>query len=128
MARLLIHFLRDNREKHRFLLHEFVVMPDHFHVIMTPAEDLSLEKTVQYIKGGFSYRAKRELKYLFFIWQESFTSHRIRDRNDYASHRRYIHENPVKRRLVKTPSEYPYSSAFPGVTLDPMPPWLKPDL
>jgi putative transposase len=126
MARLLIDVFRYNREKRRFLLHEFVVMPDHFHLIITPAEDVSLEKAVQFIKGGFSFRAKRQLQYSFLIWQESFTNHRIRDADDYALHRQYIHENPVKRRSAKTTFEYPYSSAFPGVRLDPKPPWLKP--
>jgi putative transposase len=42
-----------------YLLHEFVVMPDHIHALITPKT--SLEKAVQFIKGGFSYRAKKEL-------------------------------------------------------------------
>jgi putative transposase len=58
MSRLFVNVLQDNREKGRFLLHEFVVMPDHFHLIVTPAGDVSLEKAIQYIKGGFSFRAK----------------------------------------------------------------------
>ena len=126
----LLVFILDVMQKHRevdhFLLHEFVVMPDHFHLIITPAEDVSLEKAGQYIKGGFSFRAKRELSYKFSIWQEGFTNHRIRDEEDYAHHRKYIHENPVEARLVKKASDYPYSSAFPGASVDPVPPWLKP--
>jgi putative transposase len=126
MARLLVDVLQRNREARRFLLHEFVVMPDHFHLILTPAETVSLEKALQYIKGGFSFRAKRELNYRFLIWEESFTNHRVRDEEDYLQHREYIHENPVEARLVKRASDYPYSSAFPGVGIDPAPPWLKP--
>src|ERR1700674_1706698 len=79
MARLFLNVLQDNRKKGRFLLHEFVVMPDHFHLIVTPAEDVPLEKAVQYIKGGFSFRAKRELEFQSLVWQESFANHRIRD-------------------------------------------------
>ena len=126
MARLLLDVLQNNRKAGRFLLHEFVVMPDHFHVIITPAAEVSLEKAIQFIKGGYSFRAKRELDYRFLIWQESFTNHRVRDADDYARHREYIHENPVEARLVKKPSDYPYSSAFPGAAVDPVPPWLKP--
>ena len=33
--------------------HEFVVMPDHFHLIISPAEQIPLEKAVQYIPGLF---------------------------------------------------------------------------
>jgi len=90
-----------------------------------PAEDVSLEKALQYIKGGFSFRVKKELAFGSLIWEESFTNHRIRDAEDYQSHRDYIHHNPVKAGLVKKPSEYPYSSAFPGMELDPAPPALK---
>jgi putative transposase len=61
MAGLFMDVLQENRKKSRFLLHEFVVMPDHFHLLITPATDVSMEKAVQFIKGGFSFRAKKEL-------------------------------------------------------------------
>jgi putative transposase len=126
MAQLLLEVMQDNRVKNRFLLHEFVIMPDHFHLILTPSHDVSLEKALQYIKGGFSFRAKKELACQFLIWQESFTNHRIRDEDDYDHHRDYVHQNPVEARLCKTAEEYPYSSAFAGATVDAAPPWLKP--
>jgi REP-associated tyrosine transposase len=126
MAKLLINVFEENRKKRRFLLHEFVIMPNHFHLLITPAEDVSLEKAMQFIKGGFSYRAKRELAVNFTIWEQSFTNHRIRDANDYAQHRTYIHQNPVKARLVPRAELYPYSSAYPGTEVDAAPPWLKP--
>ena len=42
-------------------VHEFVFMPNHVHLLITPAPDVSLEKAMQFIKGGFSYRAGKEL-------------------------------------------------------------------
>jgi putative transposase len=126
MARLQLDVLADKRAEGRFLLHEFVIMPDHFHLILTPDENVSLEKALQYIKGGFSFRAKQELRYRHFVWEEGFTNHRIRDEQDYDHHRDYIHQNPVEAGLSKTAQEYPYSSAFPGAAIDPAPPWLKP--
>jgi putative transposase len=65
-ARLLIDTLYHYRGS-AYLLHEFVIMPDHIHVLITPTT--SLEKSVQFIKGGFSYRAKRELGSNMEIWQ-----------------------------------------------------------
>src|ERR1041385_4191869 len=72
MARLFLDVLRENREKRRFEVHEFVLMPDHFHVLVTPAAEESLEKCVRYIKGGFSFRAKKELGFAGEIWQEGY--------------------------------------------------------
>jgi putative transposase len=68
MANLLMNCLFDNRQKERFLLHEFVIMPDHFHAIITPATEVPLEKAMQFIKGGFSYRARKELNVDSAIW------------------------------------------------------------
>jgi putative transposase len=126
MADLLIEVLNDNRKRGRFLLHEFVIMPEHLHLLLTPTESVSLEKAVQYIKGGFSFRARRELDFRAPIWQESFTNHRLRDSADYETHRAYIRENPVKRFLAPVPEVFRYSSAHPESEIDPAPPWLKP--
>jgi putative transposase len=107
-----------------YLLHEFVIMPEHFHATLTPKA--SLEKAVQFIKGGFSFRAKKELEYQGETWQRGFSDHRIRDLRDYEIRKSYIHQNPVKRRLVFEAKAYPYSSAAGTFSLDPVPQWLKP--
>jgi putative transposase len=70
MARLFLDVMQDYRGQGRYLLHEFVVMPDHFHLIVTPAADIPLEKAGQYIKGGYSFRANRELAFRSLIWQQ----------------------------------------------------------
>jgi putative transposase len=133
MANLFLDILSENRKQGRFALHEFVAMPDHFHLILTPEIHTPLEKALQYIKGGFSFRAKREPGLKGLVWQEGFTNHRIRDSQDYLNHRDYIHENPVKKGLAEKAEDYPYSSAYhsfiyPRPLLDPVPPWLKPRL
>jgi putative transposase len=108
-----------------YFLHEFVVMHDHLHLLLTPAQ--SLEKSVQLIKGGFSYRAKKELEYNWDVWQRGYTDHRIRDAADYDKYARYIHQNPVKSNYCLTAVEYPYSSAHSGYELDAVPQGLKPN-
>ena len=77
MALLFVDVLLHYRLQNKYLLREFVVMPDHFHVLVTPAT--SLEKAVQLIKGGFSYRAKKELEFDGEIWEKSFYDRRVRD-------------------------------------------------
>ena len=107
-----------------FLLHEFVLMPEHFHLLITPLT--SLEKAVQFIKGGFSHRAKVELRSSMEVWQKGFTDHRIRDAADYGQHVAYIYGNPMAKRLCFDPVEYPYSSASRIFELDDVPQRLKP--
>jgi putative transposase len=125
MACLFIDTLYRYRRERKFLVHEFVVMPDHFHLLMTPI-DINVEKAVQFIKGGFSYRVKKELSLNCEIWERGYIDHRIRDANDVSHHVEYTHLNPVKARIALTIEEYAYSSAHPGFELDPRPLGLKP--
>ena len=126
MANLLIDVMRQNRKQGRFSIHEFVIMPNHFHLLITPDAEVSLESALKFIKGGFSYRVTKELGLNFEIWEKGFTNHRIRDAADYNQHREYIHENPVEARLVERADLFPYSSAYPGMDVDPAPSWVKP--
>ena len=123
MAGLLLDVLLSYRAQQKYLLHEFVIMPDHFHLLITPT--LTLERALQLIKGGFSFRAKRELGFGGEIWEKSFHDRRVRDWEEYCAFRRYIHLNPVRRGLVATPEQYPYSSAR-LMALDAVPQRLKP--
>ncbi len=124
-ARLLIDTLYHYRGS-AYLLHEFVIMPDHFHILLTPMANL--EKAVQFIKGGFSYRTKKELGSNMEVWQKGFSDHRIRDAGDYLRHVDYIRQNPLRKHLCEGSEEYLYSSAAVGIEVDPMPQGLKPIL
>src|SRR2546430_14323950 len=55
-AELMMDVLVHYREQMRYVLHEFVIMPDHLHLLLTPEADISIERALQLIKGGFSYR------------------------------------------------------------------------
>ena len=93
-------------------------MPEHVHLLFTPANNVTLEHAVQLIKGGYSHALGAILGRKREIWQRGFTDHRIRDEPDCIHHKNYIHQNPVERRLVDDPREYRYSSAYPGFKLD----------
>ncbi len=125
-ATLLLDVFFHYREQGKYLLHEFVIMPDHLHLLITPSSDISLERAVQFVKGGFSYRMGKVAK--IRVWQESFTNHRIRDADDYEKHCSYIQMNPVRAGLAAKPGDYPYSSARESFTMDKIPPGLKPIL
>jgi putative transposase len=122
-ARLLMDTLCHYRGK-AYLLHEFVIMPDHLHAILTPLT--SLEKAVQFIKGGFSYRAKKELGSNLEVWQPGFSDHRVRDASDYRLHAICVRQNPVRKGLCEAAEQYGYSSASGRYELDGVPQGLKP--
>lgn len=106
-AGLLIETLQHYRREGHYKLHAFVVMPDHIHLLLTPT-DITLERSIQLIKGGFSHRLASKLP----VWQRGFTDRRMRDREDFLTYRTYIHDNPVRAHLCQRPENYPYSSAY----------------
>jgi putative transposase len=119
-AELLQGTILDYHGQGRFFLHAFVIMPDHFHALITPAPVVSLEKAMQFIKGGFSFRLKSKLD----VWMRSFNESQIMSAEKFESCVRYIQENPVRRGLVLRPEAFPFSSASCR-ELDPMPTHLQ---
>ena len=119
-AALLQRTVLDYRSQGRFLRHAFVIMQDHFHALITPAPDVSLEKAMQFIKGGFSFRLKSKLG----VWMRSFNESQIMSAEKFASCVRYIQENPVRRGLALTPEGFQFSSVSCDA-LDPMPAHLR---
>ncbi len=111
-ARLLIDVLRSYVAARKFQLHDFVVMPDHVHLLITVGGDMTIERAMQYIKGGFSFRLRKEFGYLGEVWQRGFSEVRIDDRQSFLRHREYIAQNPVKAGLAGSPEEFPYCFTY----------------
>lgn len=116
MRHLFLNVLFHYREQQKYLLHDFVLMPDHFHLLITPIA--TLERAMQFIKGGFSFRAKRELGFVHEIWQPSYYDRRVRDAEEFFAFREYTRQNPVKKGLVRVAEDYQYGSAWPEYQLD----------
>jgi len=118
-AGIVVDQLLECRERGFYKLHAFVLMPDHLHVLLTPAVDTSLEKVMQMIKGGSSYRIKKELLYQFPVWHAGFHDRWMRDQGEYQARFQYLLRNPVAVRLVSKPVEYPWGSATGKWQMDP---------
>jgi putative transposase len=119
-AELFLATVERYRAKGNFELHAFVVMPDHVHLLLTPAPEVSLEKVAQLVKGGFSFVLKRQGE----VWERGYDNRRIVDGDHFDTCERYIEENPVRARLVKVASEYAYSSCGRDGLVDPRPLWM----
>ena|SRR5579884_395867 len=117
VTQVIIHY----RDRGVYQLHAFVVMPNHLHLLLTPAGNVSLEKALQYIKGGASHRIHAERSHKMAIWQPGFHDWTIRDEEDFRAKVSYIHLNPVRAHLADRAEQWPYSSASGSFVMDPMP-------
>jgi putative transposase len=123
---IIVAKLFEYRDRGNYLLHDFVLMPNHLHLILTPGHGTSLEKAMQLIKGGSSFEIHKARGRKLQIWQSGFHESRVTSWTDYQKKRDYVAFNPVAARLVERPELWPYGSACGQFLLDPVPQGLKP--
>ncbi|SES76676.1 putative transposase [Nitrosomonas marina] len=107
------------RKAHPFVIHGWVVLPDHLHcVIELPSNDMNFSTRWRLIKMGFSKglpqeeirNASRTRRGERGIWQRRYWEHLIRNQRDFNAHMDYVHINPVKHGLVKYVADWPHST------------------
>jgi len=120
-AELLRNAFRYVMKQRPFKIDAFVLLPEHLHCIWTlPQDDDNFSMRWRLVKSYFSRHCEsqyqegvsvsREKRKGQLIWQNRFWEHIIRDDDDFAKHIDYIHYNPVKHGLVKSPKDWEYSS------------------
>jgi putative transposase len=116
-ARAIVNLYAEARAPGDILLHAYVVMPDHYHVLLTLVGCPSISNLVRRIHAIFSYRVRRagasapaRQTVGNRVWQKRFYDHVIRDERDFLAKFGYIHDNPVLSELVLDPKDYPWSS------------------
>ena len=120
---LLSKAVRDCRRRWPFHIDAIVLLGDHLHAIWTlPEGDTDYSTRWAWIKkefskswiatGGFSREVspRRQRRRRLGIWQRGFWEHTIQNETDFARHFDYVHYNPIKHGLVKSVSEWPYST------------------
>ena len=111
-ATLLIDVLRAYVATGKFRLHDFVAMPEHVHLLIEVGGDTTIERTMQLIKGRFSFRLRQEFGYLGEVWQRGFSEVRVSDREGFQRYRDYIAQNPVKAGLTDSVDEFRYCFTY----------------
>jgi putative transposase len=102
------HVLESTRIRYGFVVAGYVLMPEHVHLLVGETKVAELSTAIQVLKQ----RTSRELKR---AGEEQFWQRRYYDFNVYNGKKRieklqYMHRNPVRRGLVSTPEEWPWSS------------------
>jgi putative transposase len=107
-AGLLTEVLSSLAMERVFTLHDFVIMPDHLHLLFTVDAGMTVEKAMQLVKGRFSFRLGKEFGFKGEVWQRGFSEVQVLGDARFQEYRRYIANNPVKAGLVDSPEKYPF--------------------
>jgi primosomal protein N' len=84
----------------RYQLGDFVIMPNHVHVLVRPAEDHGLESILHSWKSFTAKQANAILKSSGNFWRDEYFDHLVRSSMQYEKFCAYIRENPAKARLT----------------------------
>lgn len=105
---------------HPLVIEALVILPDHLHTIWTlPEKECDFSTRWSLIKGKFSHQCQmqpqilstsRQNKRERAVWQRRFWEHLVHDQNDFNRLCDYIHYNPVKHGLARSPEEWPHST------------------
>ena len=94
----------------RYLLHTWVIMPNHVHALMTVLGGSYLSTILHSWKSYTAKSANRSLGRKGAFWQADYFDRVMRDEAHYAATVDYIHWNPVKAGLCAKPEDWPWSS------------------
>ena len=124
---IFIENLNELRNKHRYKLYRYVVMPNHVHLIICPPDEDKISIFIGALKSitarkifdlwrgkGLKIFNKLEIskdgKGRFAFWQKRYYDHNCRTTESVIEKINYCHNNPVKKGLVEDPSQWRWSS------------------
>ena len=115
---LFLGILEEARRKYRFVVHGYVLMPEHFHLLMTEPEVGDPSVVMKVIKERFARRVHQRSRPPLAlkdpvanrVWQKRFYDFNVWSERKRIEKLRYMHRNPVKRGLVELPEQWMWSS------------------
>jgi putative transposase len=111
------------RHEQALLLHDYVIMPDHVHLLITVQDKTDVTAAVQSLQHGLAEELSRQYGYGGKVWEPHFRDLEVHDAEECAECVRQIHSNPVRVGFCDKPGEYRMSSRSSRWMLDPLPEW-----
>jgi putative transposase len=120
--RFFLQCLRDAAVRRSVAIHAYVLMPDHVHLLATPATSMAIGRMIQSV--GRRYVRWFNARYVRkgTIWAGRYRSSVIEAEHYLLACSRYIEANPVRAKLVSDASNFPWSSIRHhfGLAIDPV--------
>lgn len=110
-------------EKQHIYLGAFVVMLDHWHLLLATADGKTISTRMRDLGRWIGRKTQGDLAVQRCAWQPGFYETRIRSAKQFRFITAYVEENPVRAGLVNNPSDWKWSSAHPSYQRIVSKPW-----
>ncbi|MFZ3262775.1 MAG: transposase [Terriglobales bacterium] len=104
---LFVQCLEDTRVRFDLRVFGYVVMPEHVHLLLSEPAGFA-QVSAQSTSANLGHRHS-SCSYSS-SWEKRYYDRNVRDYREFTVKLRYLHRNPVKRGLVRTPEEWKWSS------------------
>jgi REP element-mobilizing transposase RayT len=111
-GRILVTAMRAEQDAGHAATLAFVVMPDHFHWLLSLVGQQDLSGVVGRVKSRASRLINAASLRQGRLWQDGFHDHAIRAEEDLADIARYVIANPLRAGIVKKLGDYPLWDAI----------------
>ena len=123
-----LHVLNEAQARIPLRLLSYVLMPNHWHLVVWPTDDGELSRFMAWLTGTHSKRwhQRRRTVGSGTIYQGRYKASAVKDDHHFLTVCRYVERNPVKARLAERAADWPWGSASAvsrllGPRLDPWP-------
>jgi REP element-mobilizing transposase RayT len=100
------------KERLGYKIYAFVLMDNHYHMMIETNEVNDISKVMQVILLSFGSKYRKRHGFIGHLWQGRFQSRILKDEGYVLECLDYIHENPVKAKIVESVEKYEWSSYF----------------
>jgi len=105
-----LYFIADYSRKFHLDILAYCLMNNHIHLIAVPKDEDSLADTFRIVHTRYAQYFNKKTKAAGHLWQGRYYSCVLDDRHLLAA-ARYVERNPVRVKIIKTPTDYIWSSA-----------------
>lgn len=105
-----LEWLRDAAREYELLVHAYVLMPNHVHILATPKNELSVARTMQSVGRRYAQLFNQNHQRTGTIWEGRFKSCLMEPESFFLVIQKFIETNPVRVGLVQKPEDWPWSS------------------
>lgn len=105
-----LHCLKATSGRYGCSIHAYVLMTNHYHLLVSPPEARALPAMIQALGRLYVRHVNGRYGRSGTLWEGRYKASLV-DAEDYLfTCMRYIENNPVRARMVRTPQDYPWSS------------------
>jgi len=114
-------WLKEAARQFKVAVHAYALLPDHLHLLVTPADDAGLGKMMQWIGRHYVPYFNGKYQRTGTLWQGRYRATVIDAEHYFLLCSRYIESHPVRAGLAAAPEDYPWTSIAHHIGVKPDP-------